>query len=157
MNTYTNFQPGSSINNNNNLYNSFDQSFNKPNYESNYGNDFSLNRPNYESGFGQQFTPSNPYGMDGMVPGASSSFPNQAMPTPFPVTQRPTLRPPPPPPPLPQKPSTTNTTQAPIQTQPAFVVPNTDANSICGTRHSETEITPLIFGGEDTMRGDWPW
>lgn len=152
MNTYTNFQPGTSINNN--LYNSFDQNLNKPNYESNYENQYPSNKPNYESGFGQHFTPSNPYGMDGIVPGSSSpSFPNQGMPSPmlpppFPVTQRP----PPTAPPTPQPPPVT--TQAPIQTQPAFVVPSSDVNSICGTRHSETEITPFIFGGEDTMRGN---
>lgn len=155
MNTYTTFQPGTNINNN--LYNSFDQNANKPNYESNYGNQFSSNKPNYEPGFGQHYTPSNPYGMDGINPGPSSSYPNQGMPSPmlpppFPVTQRPTHSPPPPPP---QPPATT--TQTPVQMQPAVVVPNNDVNSICGTRHSETEITPFIFGGEDTKRGDWPW
>lgn len=165
MNTYTTYQPSTSTNNNNNLYNSYDQNLNKPNYESNYGNQFPpSNRPNYESGFGQHFTPSNPYGMDGIVPGlpSSSSYPNQGMPSSmmpsqFPMTQRPTYTYSPPPQPQPQPPPTT-TTQAPVQTKPAFVVPSdTDLNSICGTRHSETEITPFIFGGEDTKRGDWPW
>lgn len=155
MNTYTNFQPGTSINNN--LYNSFDQSLNKPNYESDYGNQYPSNKPNYESGFGQHFTPSNPYGMDGIIPGSSSSFPNQGMPSPmlpppFPVTQRPTHPPSTPPPPSP--PPTPITAQTPAQMQPAFVVASSDVNSICGTRHSETEITPFIFGGEDTMRGN---
>lgn len=32
-----------------------------------------------------------------------------------------------------------------------------DVNSICGTRYSEGEVTPFVFGGEDTQRGDWPW
>lgn len=162
MNTYTTYQPSTS--NNNNLYNSLDQNYNRPNYESNYGNQFpSSNKPNYDnSGFGQHFTPSNPYGMDGIVPGLipSSSFSNQGMPSPmmpaqFPATQRPTYSSPPRPPP---QPTPTTTTQAPVQMTPAFVVPSgTDLNSICGTRHSETEITPFIFGGEDTKRGDWPW
>lgn len=167
MNTYTTYQPNTNINNN--LYNSFDQNYNKPNYESNYGNQYpSSNKPNYESGYGQHYTPSNPYGMDGiMVPGlpsSSSQFPNQGMPSPmlppqFPMTQRPTQRPTYSPSPPPQQPPPTTTmVQVPVQTKPAFVVPNdTDINSICGTRHSETEITPFIFGGEDTKRGDWPW
>lgn len=151
MNTYTTYQP-STTTNNNNLYNSFDQSFNKPNY----GDQFPSTKPNYESNFGEHFTPSIPYGMSGVVPGLSSSFPNQAMATPmlppqFPVMHRPTTSAAAP------QPQPADTTEAPVQTKPAFAVPSSDVNSICGTRHSETEITPFIFGGEDTKRGDWPW
>lgn len=163
MNTYTTYQPGTNINNN--LYNSYDPNLNKPNYESNYGNQFpSSNNPNYESGFEQHYTPSTPYGMNGMIPGLSSSYPNHGMPSPmmpptYPATQRPIYSPPTPsrqtPPPPPPPPTTTS--QAPVQMRPAFPVSSSDVNSICGTRHSETEITPFIYGGEDTKAGDWPW
>lgn len=155
MNTYTNFQP-SSINNN--LYNS-DQNFNKPvDIESQY----TPSKPNYGTNYGNgnHYSPSNPHGVDVSVSSypISSSYPNQAMPPmmppPFPVTQWPTLPSTAPPPP---SPPTMATTKAPVYLQPQFPVSNNDINSVCGTRHSETEITPLVFGGEETQRGDWPW
>lgn len=35
---------------------------------------------------------------------------------------------------------------------------NRDAvKAFCGTRYTEFDVSPLIFGGEDTKRGDWPW
>lgn len=163
MNTYTTYQPGGI---NNNLYNS-----NQPNYGNQYP---SSNQPNYESGFETNYAPSTPYGMNGMngiVPGYPSSYPNQGMPSPmmpspaYPATQRPTFSPPSStsrqtPPRMPPRPPPTMASQVPprpVQTQPAFPVASSDVNTICGTRHSESEITPFIYGGEDTKPGDWPW
>lgn len=132
MNTYTHFQPS----NVNNLYN-FDQNFNKP-----------------ESNFGNQYSPTNTYTPSNTVnsyPMSSSSFPNQGMippmmlPPPFVTAHTPT-----------SQTTTTTTTKSLIYAQPLPSSTN-DVNAICGTRHAESEITPLIFGGEETQRGDWPW
>lgn len=32
-----------------------------------------------------------------------------------------------------------------------------DLKTICGTRYSTSEVTPFVFGGEETKRGEWPW
>ncbi|XP_055308234.1 serine protease gd-like [Sitodiplosis mosellana] len=128
MNTYTNFQPS----NMNNIYN-FDHNFNKPNYASNFGGQYTP----------QQYSPSNTMNSYPML---SSSFPNQGIMTPaYTVALRPTAVP------------TIRTTTTEMPSYEISPVLNTDLNTICGTRHSETEITPLIFGGEETQRGDWPW
>lgn len=176
MNTYTTYQPTSI---NNNLYNNYDQGFNKPNHQTNYGNQFTSNKPNYNTNYGTHYSPSNPYGDDGgvsmypMQPQSPPSYPSQGMPSypnqgmpsvmmspPFPVTQKPITRPPITRPPVTRPPITRPppTTPRPVVSQqPMFTVPNNDVNSICGTRHSETEITPFVYGGEATERGDWPW
>lgn len=47
--------------------------------------------------------------------------------------------------------STTTTTSRPM---PAAIDSNFDSsNDICGTRYSSGEVTPLVFGGEETKRG----
>lgn len=156
--TYTNFQP---TNTNNNDY-SFDQIFNKPNYESSFGSQYSpSNSYSPSNGVTNSYTPTNSFGASNTFGHINnnppvSSYPNQGMmppmmlPPPFVVTSRPTLAPTMAPVPV--------QTQSPIvHTQSSIYVASSDVNAVCGTRHSEGEITPLIFGGEDTQRGEWPW
>lgn len=124
MNTFTNFQS-----NNNNFHN-FDQNFNQPNYESN---------------FGIPYSPINPYGQETPMP--PPVYPNQGIiPSMMPITPRPTT-----------SVATRPTTKAPVYSRPPSTPSSNDAKTVCGTRFSESEITPLVFGGEDTQRGDWPW
>lgn len=139
MNTYTNFQPS----NTNNPYN-FDQHFNKPLHGS-------------QTSPTNTFTPSNivntyPMPSSNLVPN-QEMIPPMMLPPPFAMAHKPTLSPPPLPSPTTKR---TTTTEPPGFEQPLPSTSN-DVNKICGTRHSETEITPLIFGGEETQRGDWPW
>lgn len=131
MKTYTNLQP-----------NIMDNAFSFDHNINQHG------QQHYGSNFGSPYTPTTPppylY-----TPMSSSGHPNQGMmPPPFtPVSiyrpPMPTIR--------------TTTTKASSHSVPSYPISNTDVNAICGTRHSETEITPFIFGGEETQRGDWPW
>lgn len=128
MNTYTNYQP-SNINN----------QFNFEQTPVTNGNQFSppigpfgssLSSPNTDNNFSPPMMLPPPFMMNGYVPNE--------------------------PPPLQQIHTTTNRPNR-HPTTPPSVSTNQDVNNICGTRYSETEIAPFIFGGEDTQRGDWPW
>lgn len=50
-------------------------------------------------------------------------------------------------------PAPTQKTTTPASIQSA----GNDIKQICGTRYAESEVIPLVFGGEETKRGDWPW
>lgn len=134
---------------NSNVYN-FDQNFNKPNHASSFGSQYtpqnalpnSYTPPNTVNSFpmsSSSFPMSPP-----SFPMSPPSFPGMVPPT-YAVTHRPTSAPTIP----------TTTTKVPSYSTP--IVSNSNINTICGTRHSETEITPFVFGGEETQRGDWPW
>lgn len=99
---------------------------------------FDENQPGFTNNFGQYSpTHTNSFPMSSSPSsGYPNEYPNQGM---MPSVMIP---------PLTQPPTTMRTTTVRVPS-------NADLDDICGTRHSETEITPLVFGGEETQRGDW--
>lgn len=93
--------------------------------------DQNVNNPNYATNFGNQYTPVNSYPPSNSFP----SYPPMMLPPPFPTHTTVAT-------------TTTTTTKRPVYEKPISPASNSnnDLSSICGTRHSETEITPLIFG-----------
>lgn len=110
----------------------------------NNNSDQNLNKPNYALNFGIQHTPQQNSPQNTMNSYPMTSFPNKGVTTPiYTVVRRPV--------------SSMRTTTARTPSNAIHSVWNTDLDTICGTRYSESEITPFIFGGEETQRGDWPW
>lgn len=131
MNTYTSYHPSTAINNNN-VYN-VDVNANTPTYipdNNSYGTTSSQNN-NY------------PIQIQSQQPQISGSMPPMFMPPFMPSAFYPTT-------------TTYRPIQIPINNQPVLTS-SEDLNKICGTRYSETEVSPFIYGGEQTNRGDFPW
>ena len=117
-----------------NTYTNFRPSNNNNNFDQN------SNKPNYALNFGSQYTPQQNSPQNTM-----NSY-NKGMTTPtYTMVQRPVLS------------MRTTTAKPPSYAIQSVSVSNTDLYTICGTRYSESEVTPFIFGGEETQRGDWPW
>lgn len=157
--------------NENNILNLF-ENFNEQNFASNFGTQFTQQQQ-------PQYTPSNSY-----KPVNTNSYTpvNTALNTPLntaldthlnipsyprisPTRSRPSF-------PTVSRPNTPTDSRpnTPTDSRPTFIAPtirkttaqappiqNPDLNTICGTRHSETQIIPLIYGGETIQRGDYPW
>lgn len=134
MNTYTSYRPSTTINNNN-LYNV----------------DLNANTPTYipdNNSFGTTPTQNNyPIQIQSQQPPISGSMPPMFLPPFMPSAFYPTTK-------------TTTTTYRPIQiptTSQPVLSASEDLNKICGTRHSDTNLSPFIYGGDETKPGDWPW
>lgn len=130
MNTYTNYQPNAMPNNMNNNGGFFDpmSDTNNPDYD--FIQHFSMGHFMPTTMNNRPFLPPRP-----MMPFQSN------------VNSDPMTTNHPPPVYVP----TTTTTPRPM---PAAIDNNSDmTNDICGTRYSSGEVTPLVFGGEETKRG----
>lgn len=132
MNTYTSYYPSTTINNNN-LYN-VNSNAHTPTYipdNNSYGTTSTQN--NY------------PIQLQPQQPPISGSMPPIFLPPFMPSTFYPT------------KTTTYHPIQMPATSRPDLHTASGYANSICGTRHSDTILSPFIYGGDETKRGEWPW
>lgn len=133
MNTYTNYQPNTMINNmnNNGFFNPMSSNTNSPDYD--FIEHFSMGHFMPTTMNNRPFMPARP-----MIPFQPNVNVNNAMTT---THRHPTFAP-----------ATTTTPRS----MPAAIDSNLDtSNDICGTRHSSGEVTPLVFGGEETKRGNF--
>lgn len=142
MKTFANIPSSSPINSNNPLdFNNFEQSFSNGITPTNSFGPSTANNNMNSNNFFNYPTTQFPNNVHQEISNPQITFTPQFVPPPPKTTT-----------------TTTTTTRKPIYhqpTKPATI--NNNLNEVCGTRYSQTEVSPLVFGGVDTQRGDFPW